>query len=217
MLRRIPTIALLVLGVSLPVLTGCAGFPMNTTEPLFQKKYGNFDYCKLEAVKQARDTSCGTACLVSVLNYWGIEATEEELLAKLPELQKRGCSITELKLVAIAAGLDAYAFSMSDNPEEQLKNQILNGRPVICATRFPRGWYFAYGVPIYGQIYRGLVWAFGSRKNHYIVVFGIKDDDYLIMDPVRGFVSLSRKRLLSSWRQKQYAVLLCAKKRENPP
>ena len=91
------SLALLVLGMSLPVLAGCAGFPMNTTEPLFQEKYGEFDYCKLEAVKQARETSCGTACLASVMNYWGVQISEEDLLAKLPELGEHGLSIKDMK------------------------------------------------------------------------------------------------------------------------
>ena len=216
MLHKIPTITLLVLGVSLPLLAGCAGFPMNTAEPLFQKKYGDFDYCKLKAVKQARETSCGSACLASVMNYWGVRISEEDLLAKLPELGEHGLSIKDLKLIAIACGLDAYAFSMSDDPEGQLRAQILSGRPVICATRFPRGWYFAYGVPLYGSIYRSLVWAFGSRKSHYIVVFGIKDDEFLIMDPVRGFATLSRTRLLDAWHQQKYAALLCGRKKSPP-
>ena len=198
------------------VFTGCASMPTNTEEPLFQKKYGQFAYCGLEITKQYKSTSCGSASLVSVLKYWGLDVTEEEILEEFPMLPKGGYSIAQLKDIATSKGLEAYALAMQSKAIQQLKEQISKGRPVICAARFPRHLYFAYDVPIYGKTYRNLSWMFGRRKNHYIVVLGVKDDEFLIMDPAYGFAILRRKRLEDCWGKKDYAALLCARKSKYP-
>jgi ABC-type bacteriocin/lantibiotic exporter with double-glycine peptidase domain len=189
---------------------------MDSHSPQFQKTYGEFDYCGIRAVKQTQSNSCGIACLTSVLNYWGIEITEQDILTEFPKSAKEGYPILELKQIAENKGLQAYAISMQEHPIRQLKKEILKGRPVVCAVHFPRMLYFAYDVPIYGQVYRNLIWTFGPRKSHYIIVAGVDSTEFLIMDPVRGFVSIDQKDFESCWKEKSHAVLLCARKREWP-
>jgi predicted double-glycine peptidase len=212
LLFRIPESSIFCFVILFLALSGCAAMPQDTDEVSFKKKYKGFDYCKVKVVKQVREDSCGTACLTSLLNYWEIETTEQQILSEFPKREGKGHSILELKDIAISKGLFAYAFSMKDKPEEQLKSQIQQGRPVICAMRFPRNLYFGKCVPLYGPIYRWLVWELGPRKNHYVVVFGLKKDEFLIMDPVHGFVALSHRHFHSCWSEKGYAVLLCARK-----
>lgn len=203
-------------GSFLVILTGCSATPMDTHSPQFQKAYGQFDYCGIRAVKQTQSNSCGIASLASVLNYWSIEITEQDILTEFPKSAKEGYPILELKQIAEAKGLEAYAISMQEHPLRQLKEEILKGRPVICAVHFPRMLYFAYDVPIYGHVYRGLVWRFGPRKDHYIIVSGMDSTKLLIMDPVHGFVSINQNDFESCWKEKNYAVLLCARKRGIP-
>lgn len=198
--------------LSLGIMTGCSPVFKDTNNPAFKQHYEAYDYCGIQAVKQAQKNSCGSACLTSVLNYWGIEMTEQEILEVFPKSNKGGYSLVELKQIAKAMGLEAYAISMQDNPVEQLKGQLLKGRPVICAVDFPYMLYFAYDVPIYGPVYRGLVWTLGSRKDHYVVVFGLDSTTFLIIDPVRGFVPISQKDFEACWKEKSYAVLLCVGK-----
>ena len=195
-------------------IEGCSSIPMSTEEPLFQKKYGHFAYCGLEMTKQHKSNSCGSACLVPVLKYWGLDVTEQEILDEFPMSPKGGYSIVQLKDIAKEKGLEGYALAMRLNPLQQLKENISKGRPVICAVRFPSYLYFAYDVPIYGQIYRTLLWWLGPRKNHYIVAFGIKDDEFLIIDPAYGFTTLHRKHLEDCWSKKAYTALLCARKQK---
>ena len=192
--------------------SGCCTMPASTEDPVFQSKYSQFAYCGFETTKQSRNTSCGSACLVSVLKYWGNIVSEEEIFHEFPVPSEEGYSVVDLKNIAKRNSLDAYALTMQRNPLVQLEEQVLKGRPVICAVRFPWHLYFAYDVPIYGQTYRTLAWIFGPRKNHYIVVFGIKDDKFMIMDPAYGFVTLSQKQFERCWSRRAYGVVLCAKK-----
>lgn len=127
-------------------------------------------------------------------------------------MSNQGYSILELKNIAEENNLVAYAFAMNKEPLIQLENEILKGRPVICAMNYPVMLYFAYDVPIYGPFYRSLIWLMGPRKNHYIVVFGIDSTNFLIMDPAYGFVEITREDFESCWISKSYAVLLCARK-----
>ena len=190
---------------------GCSGASMNTQNSGFQQKYGEYNYCDINAVRQMEANSCGTACLTSILNYWKVDVTEQDILTEFPKSKKEGYLITELRDIAATKGLGAYVFSMTENSMFQLKKEILKGRPVLCAMRFPEMLYFAYDVPIYGYVYRRLAWTIGPKKDHYVVVFGFDRDNFLVMDPVRGFVSISEKDFEVSWKGKDYAVLLCAR------
>lgn len=198
--------------LSLGMLTGCSSVSMDTSSPKFQQAYEQFDYCGIQAVKQTQSNSCGSACLASVLNYWGIDTSEQDILSEFPKSVKEGYSILELKKIAKAKGLQAYAVSMQERTVVQLEEEILKGRPIICAVQFPRMLYFAYDVPIYGHLYRGLIWALGPRKDHYIVVFGLDSKKFLVMDPVRGLVPINQRDFESCWKEKNYAALLCARK-----
>lgn len=214
LLHRKSTILKLGYLLYLPLLAGCSSVPMSTEEALFQKKYGHFSYCWIEAIKQSRSDSCGSACLISVLKYWGVEVTEQKILAEFPTLPRGGYSIAKLKHIARTKGLETFALTMRQNPIEQLKEQIFKGRPVICAVFFPLDPYFAHDVPVIGQIYRNWAWMSGPRKNHYVVVFGIRYDTFLIMDPAYGLITLQEKHLRACWSQRHYAAILCGKKDE---
>lgn len=181
---------------------------MNTQEISFQKKYHDFDYCAIEAVKQSRNNCCGIACLVSVLDYWEIKTEEQQILAEFPKSSEKGYSILELRNIAKAKGLEAYAISMQSKPVIQLKKQLQKGRPVICALKLPGGLYIAYDIPVYGQIYRKLLWMFAPKKNHYVLVFGLSKNEILIMDPAYGFASIPIELFHLSWSKRNYAALV---------
>jgi ABC-type bacteriocin/lantibiotic exporter with double-glycine peptidase domain len=193
------------------LLSGCGQVLMDTDTPEFQDRYQAYDYCGIKAVKQTEKNSCGAACLASVADYWGVDLTEQQIQKAYPKPLKDGYSILELKAIAVSNGLDAYMLAMSEDPLSQLRQQLAKGRPVICAVSFPQSRYFAYDVPVYGPVYRALLWSIGPRLNHYVVVFGFDSEELLIMDPARGFVTLSSERFESSWSKKEYAALLCGR------
>lgn len=194
-------------------LTGCS-VPMNTQDKSFDK-FRDYSYCKIEATKQSQKNSCGSASLVSVLNYWNIDITEKYILDNYPKKIVDGYSILELVEISKHEGLNAYGYTMQDSPEKKLEDQILQGRPVICAVYLPYHLYFAQDIPIYGSLYKGLTWSIGTRRNHYVVIFGLNDKNFLAIDPSCGIVSLNKKRFYASWKKMGYCVLLGVKKVKN--
>lgn len=193
------------------LFTGCSSFPMNTQEESFGR-YKDYSYCKIEAVKQSQKNSCGSASLASVLNYWNIDITEKYILDNYSKSPADGYSILELVEISKSEGLNAYGYTMRESPEKQLEEQILQGRPVICSVNLPYALYFAQDIPLYGGLYRHLTWEIGNRRNHYLIIFGLNDKNFLAVDPSYGIVALNKKRFYSCWKKMDYCVLLAVRK-----
>ena len=192
------------------LFTGCSSIPMTTQDRTFNK-YKDYDYCKIEAIKQSQKNSCGSASLASVLNYWGIDITEEDILKEYPLNEDEGYSILKLREISIDKGLTAHGYSMYESFDKQLEEQLLKGRPVICAVSFPNNLYFAKDIPIYSSFYSELTWRFGTRRSHYLVIFGLNDNKFLVMDSSHGLVSIEKSRFYNCWKKKDFGVLLCGK------
>jgi predicted double-glycine peptidase len=193
---------------------GCSQ-SMKTEEPSFTNKYGHFSYCEMTVVKQSQSYSCGSACLTAVLNYWGIDTTESRLLEEFGSAPKQGFAISQLLKIARSENLAAYAFSMDSQPMEQLAEQVLKGRPVICIVKMPNGYYIGYDLPLFGHVYRKLSRTLSPRNSHFLVVFGIADDQLLIMDPALGFVPFSAGIFEEAWRQHGYTAILIARQSQS--
>lgn len=188
----------------------CASMPRTTTAHAFARKYGDFDYCPIEVTKQTEQFSCGPACLTTVLRYWRKDASEQRLLEEYPSEQEKLYYLHELRAMAAAEGLKSYALSMTDNPFSELEEQVLKGRPLICAVHIPRHLYGLNGVPILGRNFRNLMWAFGVRKKHFVVVAGLDPDKsrLLVMDPAFGFTTFSWRHFEDAWARANCACLL---------
>lgn len=202
---------ILVSGLFIILLTGCSSFPMDTSDKLFDR-YNDYDYCKIKATKQSKDNSCGSACLVSVLDKWDVKVTEQYMLDKYFIQSNFGYSIFELLEMAKKEGVKAYGFSMNKSPKKQLEEQILKGRPIICAVDLPYRLHFGKDIPLFGGIYRQLTWWMGQTRSHYIVIFGLNDKNFLAVDPSYGIVTFNKKRFYSCWEKMDNSVLLCVKK-----
>lgn len=187
---------------------GCASLPENTQAPSFQRRYGDFTYCEVEVARQSRNYTCGPACLATVLTYWDVDVPEEQILDKYPTPEPRPYLLLELRAIAEAEGLKAYVIAMDDEPLGEVEEQIGKGRPLICAIRPPRGLYCFAGVPVLGAACRALAWALSPRKNHFVVVAGLKPGAVLIMDPAHGFAALPWDRFEAAWSKMKYACLL---------
>ncbi len=187
------------------LMQGCVALPRSTDEASFQRRYGDFTYCNVEVVKQSRHYTCGPACLSSVLAYWDIDNSEEQIIQKYPSQEHRPYSLLGLRSIAEAEGLKAYVISMDRSTVEE---QIAKGRPLICAVRLPGGLHFFHGVPILGTTCRTLAWALNPRKDHFVVVAGSEPQKVLVMDPTHGFAALSWRRFEGAWSQMKHACLL---------
>ncbi len=188
----------------------CASMPQTSTGQAFEAKYGEYDYCPIDVTKQTGQYNCGPACLATVHKYWGGDTSVLELLEKYPSAQEKRYLLQELKAISEAEGLKAYALSMEDEPRSELEEQILKGRPLICAVRIPMHLYLLNGIPLIGRNYRALTWALGMRKKHFVVVAGLnlEENKVLVMDPAYGFTTFSWYRFERAWAKMEYSCLL---------
>jgi len=190
------------------LVQGCGSLPTSTDEPSFQRQYGDFQYCAVEVVRQSRHYTCGPACLSSVLAYWDIEISEEQIVQKYPSRERRPYLLLGLRSIAEAEGLKAYVISMDTQSRSEVEEQISKGRPLICAVRLPRSFHLLDGVPILGATCRTLAWALNPRKDHFVVVVGLKPQEVLVMDPTHGFAAISWRRFEGAWSRMKHACLL---------
>jgi predicted double-glycine peptidase len=142
------------------------------------------------------------------LTYWDIDISEEQILQKYPSRQRRPYLLLELRSIAEAEGLKAYVISMDTQSRSAVEEQIAKGRPLICAVRLPRGLHLFGGVPILGDTCRALAWALHPRKDHFVVVAGLKPQKVLVMDPAHGFAALSWRHFEGAWSRMKHACLL---------
>lgn len=196
------------LAVFFLLVQGCRSAPTSADGPAFERRYGEFTYCSIEVVRQSAGHTCGPACLASVLTYWGPDISERRLIETYPSRQQRPYFLVELRSIAEAEGLKAYVVAMDTRPHDEVEEQILNGRPVLCAVRLPRGLHLFDGVPILGATCRALAWALNPRKDHFVVVAGLKSEEVLLMDPAHGFAAMSWRRFEAAWSKMKYACLL---------
>ena len=192
------------------LVQGCGSLPTSTDEPSFQRRYGDFQYCAVETVRQSKAYTCGPACLSSVLAYWDVEISEAHILRKYPSRQRRPYFLLELRAIAEAEGLKAYVISMDAQSRSEVEEQISRGRPLICAVRLPRSLHLFDGIPILGVACQTLAWALDPRKDHFVVVAGLKPQEVLVMDPAHGFGALPWRRFEKAWSQMKHACLLAS-------
>ena len=220
-----------VAGLGAACLTSCAGIGVqhSITSDGFLKKHGSAEYCALKSVRQHSESACGLACVESLLSYWDLPGTQAELAAANPLGSTReGYSFAELKSIAEARGLQAFAVSFDADPMALLHRQMESGRPVLLAIRCPRGRYFGDPLPVIEHLDSSVVGVSvreerladapvlttrGRTKDHYVVAFGFDKpaEQILLMDPAYGLVSLAESRLLSFWGEQNHAALVCAR------
>lgn len=119
-------------------------------------------YLNVSVVKQEQDNWCFSATVKSIMNYYGLEITQEELAEFM--LDENGLSDpTLLKENANKLGIEA-----DDKMRTlvEIKDEIRKGNPVIIAL------YYSLKQEIY----------------HAYVADGIYEGGMRIMCPLRGFV-----------------------------
>ena len=189
--------------VTILCISGCVSLPQSPKDTGFQRKYSDFDYCAIEAVRQVSQAGCGPACLAAVTQYWNAPVSPTP-----PDPDKGGYSLAELRSVALEKGVKAYILAMDAEPRLSLEQQIEKGRPVICAIRRPSRIGPIRRVPVIGRSARAAVSRIGPKTNHFVVVVGFSEKRVLVMDPATGFESLAWSAFERSWAQQQYAALL---------
>jgi hypothetical protein len=119
-------------------------------------------YLDVPVVKQEKPTWCLPASTKSVMNYWGMEITQEELVDYVIDEVGWGSAGT-LKENADKLGIEVYNELKS---LEEIKNEIKKGNPVIVV----------------------LDYNLEQKSNHFYVIDGFNEEKMRLMCPVRGFI-----------------------------
>ncbi|MEM7145352.1 MAG: cysteine peptidase family C39 domain-containing protein [Verrucomicrobiota bacterium] len=196
---------------ALTLLSACQQNARTGSGPAFDKKYQHFTYTKLNPVLQSHQTTCGAATLAAICQYWNIPLTESQLLAKHPPQTPNGYPIAQLKQIAEHEGLQSFLITPKENPAAFLESQISKGRPVLIAALCPKGRYFGDPLPLIERLDSETITTPGRKwKEHYLVVTGFDDSQFLVMDPAYGIVAVQKSDLLRFWREMNDAALLCS-------
>jgi uncharacterized protein len=123
----------------------------------------------LRNVKQTFDFDCGPKALQTVMEYYGVEIREDELLQALGT-SKDGTSYRNMAAFAEKVGFQVFA---SENVSmEMLKGFVDDGYPVIVL------------VQAWAERYMTLEdWKSDYDNGHYAVVIGYKDHIIIFEDP----------------------------------
>ena len=211
-----PLLATFAVLSGLALFAGCAtSSPDSTQDNSFAARYADYTYCDVPQTKQSAQRSCGAAALNSVIHYWHPESTTTEpgLVKTYTAESKQGYPLLQLKKIAEAEGLLAFALGMDQDPLSQVIAQIAAGRPVIAALELPKGRYFATNVPVIETTDRRTVTGLGDKtKAHYVVVMGTSRDRVLLMDPQYGYVDITQADFMGFWKAMGYPALVCSEK-----
>jgi predicted double-glycine peptidase len=184
---------------------GCATPIHSVNDSRLKERAPTLRAVDLKFVAQQTKYSCGAAALESVLTYWDTPLSQSWLLENVPPAStKKGYQIGELKAVAEARNLNAFAVEADF---AFLEKQIDAGRPIIVPleTKYLSG---IYDTPLLGPISRLVYQTFMPSYSHYVVVFGYDDGRMWVMDPNEGLRSIKRKKFLKEWEKRGRAALL---------
>lgn len=133
---------------------------------------------------------CGPASLASVMNFYGVSVTEEEIAKEVYNTKLSGALSMDILIYARTKGFDAFYYKGN---MEDIKKYISIGKPVILFLDLG---YFFYPV------------------RHYIVATGYNDEmGYLIahsgMEKNKIF---SYKKIQSAWGKTGFGTILISPK-----
>ena len=111
---------------------------------------------------------CGSACLLSIIRYYGGDIPLSNLV-ELTNTTRNGTNLLELKKVAKTIGLDAVGYKVS---EISKLHEI--DRPFIAQLNI-------------------------SNNTHFVVVYKLKEDKILMMDPSKGKVLMDIFEFTNLW------------------
>lgn len=123
----------------------------------------------LRIVRQTFDFDCGAKIIQTVMEYYGVEMREDELLREL-KTDKQGTHYTSMIALAKKKGFQVYA--SDDVSIEELKRFIDEGYPVIVVLQ------------AWADRYMTLEdWKSSFDLGHYAAVIGYQDHIIIFEDP----------------------------------
>lgn len=157
--------------------------------------------------RQTQGPACGAHALASVVNYWqdGQAVAGRDIYVETPPAHEAGYSMAELVALAQARGLLASAVRL---PEASVIEELEQGRPVLVPVRLPSVYIQQRvlpggGVPVIGLVRNAAIDRAGRVSelggvglvDHYLVVVGHDDDRFVVVEPIRGYRTIGRRKL----------------------
>ncbi|MEJ5339170.1 MAG: C39 family peptidase [Aquificaceae bacterium] len=134
-------------------------------------------------VKQ-RDQFCGPASLSSVLAYYGVEVSQEEIGQRVYDPKLKGALITDLEKYARERG---FKTSLKVSNLQELRDYLKEGIPPIVLVDLGKLWV---SLP------------------HYMVVVGYKDETFFVHTGYEASKPISAKELDRVWSKMGRVVLI---------
>jgi len=201
-------------------LAGCAATPTRTIDAFAQKSANNSfevfhrslssDGLVLPVVhdQQTEPASCGANALASIVNYWlGAGSVEGVVLYRNspPANPANGYSLAELMQMAQQRGLLVSAVRLQ---RADIIRELENGRPVLVPVRAPAVYVEPRALPgenapVIGVAENAFINRVGQVSemtrlalvSHYLVVVGYDSNRFVVVEPVRGYRTISFARL----------------------
>lgn len=133
--------------------------------------------------KQLDQTDCGVACLLSILHFYGGDATRERLR------ESSGTSIQGTSLLGLYQTAQSLGFAAEGLEAEGIHNLNELTGPAILHVVLDNG-------------------PTGQHLQHYIVYYGQEGANYIIGDPGRGVVQMTKEELEAIWISKALLSLI---------
>jgi len=116
---------------------------------------------------------CGPASLVSLLGFYGLEKTEQELAELCGTDLQKGTS--NQKLISALQNLGVNVLASENGTWEVLQNLIMRNVPALV------GWQ-------------------SEKEDHFSIVTDISDDEVTLMDPEIGqFKKIAKDEFMANW------------------
>lgn len=201
-------------------LAGCAATPTGTIDAFAGRSANNSfevfhrslasDGLVLPVVHdpQTSPASCGANALASVMNYWlGAGTVQGAVLYQTspPADPSSGYSLAELMSLAQQRGLLVGAVRLG---RAEIIRELENGRPVLVPVRAPAIYVEPRALPgenapVLGAAENAFISRVGrvsemtrlALVSHYLVVVGYDSDRFVVVEPVRGYRTISFARL----------------------
>lgn len=134
---------------------------------------------------------CGPSSLASVLNYWGIAVTPEQIEDDIFSESVRGTLTIDMVLYAQKKGLEAKQYS---GTLDMLKKHIDSHNPVIVLVD--------YGI-------------YPIQMNHFLVVIGYSYDALIVNSGNKREQHVRAADFMKIWKRTDYWTLVITKKTYN--
>lgn len=132
-----------------------------------------------------KEFQCGPAALASVLNFWGLSITPDEIAKEIFSKSARGTLTIDMLLYANKKGLFSAQYK---GGWEDLKEKINRGYPLIVLVD--------YGIKPFFQ------------ANHFMVIIGYNEKGVIANSEKKENLFIEKEEFLELWEKTDYWTLL---------